>query len=121
MSGERNHKYFKDSILNISQATIKGTLYHIPKQKCPVIELGAGTCIGEYITYNDPTEEITNSIINLEHSFNGLDYNQVTTTALVNEQEIEVQVFYFELQDEDKRCEVAGRWSENNEYTCASK
>ncbi len=112
MSGERNHKYFKDSILKVEEAVVEGTVYHIDEQRCPSIELGSGQCIGELITYQDPEGTITNSIIAMEQEFDGLDYSQVKTQAVVGDKLEEIKVFCYPLSKLEKQVTVNGRWSE---------
>ncbi len=113
MSGERNHKYFKNSVIKVEEAKVVGTVYHIEKQMCPSIELGSGKCIGELITYNDPTGTITKSIIDMEQQFDGLDYNQIKTKAIVGEKFEDILVFCYPLSADEKAIAVNGRWSES--------
>lgn len=113
MSGERNHKYFEDSIINIEEARVAGTVYHIEKQRCPSIELGRGECVGELITYNDPTGEITDQIVAMEQEFDGLDYYQVATKVFTTNKVVEVNVFCYPLDIDEKDRTVNGKWSES--------
>lgn len=113
MSGERNHKFFRDSVLKIEEAKVCGTVYHIAKQKCPSIELGSGECIGELITYHDPSGEITSEIIAMEQEFDGLDYEQVSTYATINDEIEDIKVFCYPLQSVEKTNVVSGRWQES--------
>ncbi len=113
MSGERNHMYFENSIINIEDAKVTGTVYHIEKQRCPSIELGRGECVGELITYKDPTGEITDQIVAMEQEFDGLDYCQVATNVFTANKVVEVNVFCYPLSTEEKNTAVHGRWSES--------
>lgn len=113
MSGERNHKYFKDSIISVEEAKVVGTVYHIEKQRCPTIELGIGECVGELITYKDPTGEITDQIVAMEQEFDGLDYCQVAANVFTTNKVVEVNVFCYPLTTEEKDTIVYGKWSES--------
>lgn len=114
MSGERNHKYFEDSVIRVEEAKVAGTVYHINQQMCPSIELGSGECIGELVTYNDPEGKITNQIIEMELKFDGLDYNQIQTHAVIGNKVEDIKVFCYPLSSSEKTIKVCGRWSEQN-------
>ncbi len=120
MSGERNHKYFEDSVIMIEEAKVVGTVYHINQQMCPSIELGFGECIGEFVTYNDPEGKITTQIIEMEQQFDGLDYNQIKTQAVIGHKVEDIKIFCYPLANSEKAIKVTGRWSEQN-YKLESK
>lgn len=112
MSGERNHHYFKDSIISIEKATVKGTIYNDIKHRCPIIDLGNGDAEGELITYNDPTGEVEKSIIELEEDFDGLFYEQVTTSACTVDRCVDIKLFCLPELPINGITKVAKRWSE---------
>ncbi len=113
MSGERNHKYFKDSVLQIEEAKVQGQLVHLLQHNCPTVILGTGETIGELISYNDPNDEIEKSIVALEQEFDGLYYARIPAQIQTKNEELESLVFAYELSTKQEHHQfMEGRWSE---------
>ncbi len=71
MEGQRNHKYFKNQVINIEKAYIEAKIYHLDDYNCPSIVLGPGKVYGEVITYKDLDGEIEAGLDMLEGNFEG--------------------------------------------------
>lgn len=67
--GKRNHKYFKDSIISVREGYIHASLYHLVDYDCPTILEGNDKIYGQFLEYNDPTDEIEKEIDYLEGNF----------------------------------------------------
>lgn len=113
MSGERNHKYFKQSIIKIEPATIEAKLYHLTKYNCPTLVLGSGHTTGELVTYEDPDGQIEKSIIALEQDFDGLYYDYVPTVVQTENGKINQNVFVYKIKPEDDAILVSSKWTPN--------
>lgn len=111
MSGQRNHHYFEDNILEIVPATIEAELYHLEAYDCPTLVIGSGQAIGELITYIDPEDQIENSIIALEQDFDGLYYDQIPAMIKTINGKIEKDVFVYKIQENDEVQFVINKWS----------
>ncbi len=78
--GQRNHKYFKDSIIKIEKGYIYASLYDLIDHSCPTIAQGHDKIYGELITFEDEDDEIENAIDYLESNFgkeNNLPYEKI--------------------------------------------
>lgn len=113
MSGERNHRYFKDSIIKIETATIEAKLYHLTKYDCPTLVLGEGQTIGELVTYNDPDDQIEQSIIALEQDFDGLYYDYVPAVIQTKDNKLTQNVFVYPMKEDEEAILLTAKWTTN--------
>lgn len=110
--GQRNHKYFKDSIVEIQEAYVYANIIKLDDYDCPtlVLEDTTNKVYGELITYEDINNEIEQSIINLEQDFNGLFYNEVELEVYYQDKSIKTNVFIYKDYQNIKHSDLDDKW-----------